>query len=411
MDKDFGKFIDDLDIGSILKNFKNFDEQVKLEVKKMKNLNIINIGKTGVGKSTIINAIFCKNLAKTGIGKPVTPHCEEYSIPDSPITIYDSKGLETGEGNAAILDEIYNKIKDQNSSHDTNEYIHICWYCVLADGKRLDGYEIETIEKIRKTIPVVIVLTQAVGGDKTKEFVNGIKKCFNDAPDIIPIMAFPKTEESDFGQINIKSHGLDKLVEKSYDLLPGSVKKTFAAYQNSSVQLKIDSAMKAVVLYSGAVAAAAFQPLPIADAPIMVGIQIAMMANITVCFGFNPENFNFKTILAGMGGPFAAAVVGRTLVSLLKLIPGIGTLAGGVINASTGASITFAIGSIYIGVLSSVVRENGEIDAAQLIEELKRAAKTVNFGEMKKEWEKHKDSYSKSDALMISEEAKKDIGK
>jgi uncharacterized protein (DUF697 family) len=143
----------------------------------------------------------------------------------------------------------------------------------------------------------------------------------------------------------------------------------------------------------------------------MVAIQIAMMVNITACFGLKPSNFNFKTILSGLGGPFVAAVVGRTLVSLLKLIPGIGTLAGGAINAATGAAITFAIGSVYIGVLSSVIKDNGKIDEAEIIDALKKAAENINMDEMKKEWKKKEGSYSESEAKLLLEEAKKDIGK
>jgi uncharacterized protein (DUF697 family)/GTP-binding protein EngB required for normal cell division len=410
MDTNFGK-IGNLDIASILEKI-NFGDRVEQEMKKMENLSIINIGKTGVGKSTIINAVFCKDLAKTGIGRPVTQHCEAYSIPDSPITIYDSKGLETGKDNTAILDEIYNRVKAQNSSENTKNYIHICWYCVLDDGNRLDENEVETIKKIGQMIPVIIVLTQSVGGKKTNDFINEIRKNFDgEAIDIIPIMAVPKIEESEFGQMNIKPHGLDKLVERSYELLPESVKKTFAVYQQNSIQLKTKYAFTACTLYSGAVAAAAFQPLPIADAPIMVAIQVAMMVNITACFGLKPSDFNFKTILSGLGGPFAAAVVGRTLVSLLKLIPGIGTLAGGAINAATGASITFAIGSIYIGVLSSVVKNNGKIDESEIIAALNKAAQNVDMDAMKKEWEKNKGNYSKTEADKILLEAKKDVAK
>jgi predicted GTPase len=140
--------IGNLDIGSILDKI-DFGEQVEKEMKKMNNLNIINIGKTGVGKSTIINAVFCNDLAKTGIGRPVTPHCHAYSIPDSPITIYDSRGLETGKDNTSIFDEIYERVKMQNSSANTGEYIHICWYCVLDGGNRLDGNEVDIIKKLR----------------------------------------------------------------------------------------------------------------------------------------------------------------------------------------------------------------------------------------------------------------------
>jgi len=94
----------------------------------MPKLNIINIGKTGVGKSTIINAVFGKKeMAKTGIGTPVTQYSKPYSIPDSPITIYDTKGLETGGlATKQTQEDFYGLIRKQNSSPDTDNYIHIC---------------------------------------------------------------------------------------------------------------------------------------------------------------------------------------------------------------------------------------------------------------------------------------------
>jgi len=390
----------------------DFGDRVEKEMKKMNRLSIINIGKTGVGKSTIINAVFCNDLAKTGIGKPVTQHCESYSLPDSPITIYDSKGIETGQDNTVILGEIYNKIKEQNSSANTDSYIHICWYCVLDSGNRLEQNEIDIIKKIRRIIPVIIVITQAIGGPAADAFISEIEKDFSEQPiDIIPIMALPLLKKSEHGEMNIKQHGLEKLVERSYDLLPESVKRTFAAYQKNSIQLKTKHAFIARTLYSGAVAAAAFQPLPIADAPIMVAIQVAMMANITACFGIKPSDFNLKTVLTGLGGPFAAAAAGRTVVSLLKAIPGVGTLIGGGINAATGGAITFALGSLYIKVLSSIAENKGKIDAAGITEALNRAAKSVDMDKMKEEWEKNKNTYSKSEAGRIAEDAKKDAGK
>ena len=44
------------------------------KIRNLKTLNIIVAGKTGVGKSTLINGVFRAELAETGIGKPVTEH-------------------------------------------------------------------------------------------------------------------------------------------------------------------------------------------------------------------------------------------------------------------------------------------------------------------------------------------------
>ena len=50
--------------------------------------NIIVAGITGTGKSTLINAVFGfedSKGAKTGTGKPITDHMDEYADPDTPM--------------------------------------------------------------------------------------------------------------------------------------------------------------------------------------------------------------------------------------------------------------------------------------------------------------------------------------
>jgi predicted GTPase len=47
---------------------------IKEALKERGNVNILIAGATGVGKSTLINAIFQGNMAETGQGRPVTPN-------------------------------------------------------------------------------------------------------------------------------------------------------------------------------------------------------------------------------------------------------------------------------------------------------------------------------------------------
>ncbi len=50
-------------------------EFIKKEKPKM---NILLMGATGVGKSSLINALFGKEIAKAGVGKLITQHLEKY---------------------------------------------------------------------------------------------------------------------------------------------------------------------------------------------------------------------------------------------------------------------------------------------------------------------------------------------
>lgn len=53
---------------------------------KLPKLNIMILGKTGVGKSTLINSLFGENLAVTGFGRPVTQDIRKFETEDCPIS-------------------------------------------------------------------------------------------------------------------------------------------------------------------------------------------------------------------------------------------------------------------------------------------------------------------------------------
>ncbi len=65
--------------------------------------NLAIFGKTGTGKSTLVNAIFGQDVAATGTGRPVTTGLDYYIHPNGLLGIYDSRGFETGEAGDRIL--------------------------------------------------------------------------------------------------------------------------------------------------------------------------------------------------------------------------------------------------------------------------------------------------------------------
>ena len=69
---------------------------IKERIRNLNHLNIVVVGKTGVGKSTLINNVFRSNLAETGIGRPITSTIREITKEDYPMTIYDTPGFELG---------------------------------------------------------------------------------------------------------------------------------------------------------------------------------------------------------------------------------------------------------------------------------------------------------------------------
>ena len=133
-----------------------FEEELKKIIDSTDRPNILLIGATGAGKSSIVNYCFGSELAHVGAGAPVTQTMDKYSSPNVPVVIYDSKGYEIGSQQEQEFMQDVIKFCTK-TSEDTSNKIHLAWYCIPASGARITDFDIGNIRKIEPSgVPIAI---------------------------------------------------------------------------------------------------------------------------------------------------------------------------------------------------------------------------------------------------------------
>jgi uncharacterized protein (DUF697 family)/GTPase SAR1 family protein len=344
-------------------------DAIQKEYKEMKTLNVMILGKTGVGKSTLINNMFSQKMAETGIGKPVTDKIRKIEKPDFPLAIYDTPGLELCGENAvdSLLMEVIGEIKSGIKSGDISKAIHCIWYCISTPSHRFEQAEINFLKKFldetsNYNVPVIIVLTQSYSKTEANELKHEIEKDNLPIANVVPVLAENYDIDEDY---TAKAYGLDKLTEIIYNVIPEAMQKTFVAVQCANLKLKKGKAQAVVAASVITAAATGAIPIPFSDAALLVPEQIAMLCGITAVFGIPMEKASLVAIISGTIGTTGTTVLGKTVVSgLLKFIPGVGSVIGGAISGSTAAALTAALGEAYIIILMKICE--GEMSVADL---------------------------------------------
>lgn len=369
-------------------------------------VNIIVAGKTGVGKSTLINAVFREELAKTGIGEPITQSITKITKHDVPLCIYDTRGFELDkEAQEQVKREIEETIDRNLAFGNEQEYIHCMWYCINALSNRIEEEELLFIHEIATTVgrrlPIFLVLTQAINQSQYETLVELIREWDLPIVNVIPVvaMAYPITDE-----IMVQPHGLDTLVQETNRILPEAAKQALSNAQIVDLKLKVDASRAVINKRAKQSFLIGSVPIPFADAPFIVMTQISMIGKVHSTFGLKLNSSTITSIVSILIGTSLTTNLGRSLVGgITKLVPGVGTVGGAVISGSTAAFLTKVLGEAYLQIIVSIAK--GEISEESLNRSKGKEAMKQTFDKVYRDMrKKEREEDQKTDTLKDSSE-------
>lgn len=344
---------------------------------ELEHLNIVVVGKSGAGKSTLINSIFRGKFAETGLGRPVTQKIQKIEKKDFPLTIYDTPGFElAGDQQDQVKDAIFQLIDE---GEKTGNNIHCIWYCInVGSNRTFDSTELAWLRSFTKSnqkykVPIIIILTQAIPKSKGLKMKRLVEREHLDIIQAVPVLA----KEVNFdGEYTAESYGLDNLIEIMGEFLPDELDDTLQNVQIASLEAKKKKAHKIISRTVKTAFGEGFAPVPVSDATLLIPTQISMIARITNIFGLDVSRSYLVAFIGSTIGTGGATVLGRSVVAnIMKLVPGLGSIAGGVISGATAAVITSALGESYIILMEALYKadqneeELSDKEVKQLISE------------------------------------------
>lgn len=295
-----------------------FGEKFPEAMKRIKRCNVLVIGNTGIGKSTLISSLFqvpiSNSVTKTISTKP-------YTKPGLSITAYDTPGLEreTKQGNK-VKQEINKLIKQQNQK-EPEDQIHAVWYCVHSHVTRDNEIEREWIKSLSEKLPIIAVITRASGIEKG--WLQGHLSSIPGIQKVVPVMA----KQENTPHYNIDSSGLDDLLSTTEDLLNEIAQKAILNALNS----KADVAFGWCRDGCAKVLAAELVPIGFLKPFARGGLQVWMLADISKTFGYQFDQTTLSELCAlgtsavGFDGFIELGAVGFDgfIESALKNLPGL----------------------------------------------------------------------------------------
>jgi uncharacterized protein (DUF697 family) len=319
-------------------------------------------GKTQAGKTSLIKYLTGEERAEIGKGyRPCTRFSSEYHFPDAAaplLTFLDTRGLE---------EPGYDPAEDLARF---NEAAHVVLATVRVMDHAQEGVvrQLQTLRRAQPRRPIILVLTclheaypqeqhaqpysfqEALPGLDAPPIASALQRCleeqkrrFDGLYDHAVAIDLTPPEEG----FTDPEYGGPELRNVLLNVLPDALGQTLRKLDQVQRELQdIHSrqALPVILGYSSLAATAGALPVPFVDLVVVSAIQTRLVYRLAGLSGRPLARENLKELASALGLGLLAREARR---SLIKMIPGLGTILGSVAGGAWAGATTFALGKAF----------------------------------------------------------------
>ena len=336
-----------------------------------KKMNVLVLGASGVGKSTLIKSISGIEVM-TGVGEGNTQKIGVYESNTWPIRCIDTKGFEYNfieQWKTIRQVKKYTKQQiDANKGDSSNLGIDAVWYCIAGTAKRTFANNINLMNKAIKgwkNIPVFAVITKSYSETDIPENIEAVQQTFSkiggiNLKNIIPIVAEEYVINED---VKVLPKGIEELCLSTLDCIDEAQNINQENRNRMVLEQKRFTANTVTVGATITSFTIGAIPLNFADSQLLVPIEIGLVSAIFKIYGIKISKEIIRTIV----GSSVITLTAKQVVTFVKTLP----IAGDIVNGTVAGAFVLALGEGTIlvseGIYTGKIKEDQTDQIANII--------------------------------------------